>query len=182
MNIYNYSLTTKSGKELSLSEYKGKVLLIVNTASKCGFTPQYDGLEALYKKYQEQGLMIIGVPCNQFGDQEPGTNNEVQEFCRLNYGVTFPIMAKTCVRGEEAEPLFKYLIQQKKFEGFKPSPMTDILIDHFNKNMPASYMENDEIKWNFTKFLIDTEGNVIARFEPVDTPEDIEVAITKILK
>ncbi len=121
------------------------------------------------------------MPCNQFGEQEPGTNNDVQEFCRINYGVTFPVMAKAEVRGDNAEPLFKFLISEQKFKGFKPSEMTDVLVNHFKKNFPPSYMEDDEIKWNFTKFLIDAKGNVVARFEPVDTPQEIESAIVELL-
>ena len=136
----DFTAETNEGGEISFAQYKGKVLLIVNTASKCGFTPQYDGLEALYKKYGPEGLVVVGFPCDQFGHQEPGSDEEIETFCRLNYGVTFPLMAKVDWNGE-----------------------------------------NRDIKWNFTKFLIDRKGRVVARFEPVVTPEQLESEIEALL-
>ena len=181
MSVYDFTVKTKRGEDKSLSDYKGKVLLIVNTASKCGFTPQYEGLQALYTKYKDKGLEILGFPCNQFAGQEPGTNEEVQTFCKVNYGVTFPIFAKGDVRGENAQPLFKYLTEQKGFKGFDENhPIASALTDALKKNFPE-YLEGDGIKWNFTKFLIDREGNVVERYEPTATPESLETDIEKLI-
>ena len=132
MSVYQFSLPTKSGELQSLQTYEGKVLIIVNTASKCGFTHQYEGLEALYKQYKEQGLEIIAVPSNQFGEEEPGSNNEIQSFCKLNYGVTFTVMGKADVRDESALDLFKYMIREQPFQGFPPSDKTEMLTDYLN--------------------------------------------------
>ena len=181
MNVYDFDVKTKIGDEKSLRDYAGKVLLIVNTASKCGFTPQFEGLEKLYKQYKDRGLEILGFPCNQFAAQDPGSNDEIQNFCRLNYGVSFTIFAKDDVRGENAQPLFKYLTEQKKFEGFDESkPMTAILTKALNENFPE-FLSDDGVKWNFTKFLIDREGNVVARFEPMIEPAEIAPSIEKLL-
>ena len=175
MSVYDFTVKTKAGADKSLADYKGKVLLIVNTASKCGFTPQFAELQKLYDAYKDKGLEILGFPCNQFAGQEPGTNDEVQQFCKVNYGVKFPIFAKGDVRGETAQPLFKYLTAQKKFEGFDMNhPIAALLLDALQKNFPE-YLEGDGIKWNFTKFLIGRDGEVVARFEPTTTP----VAIAK---
>lgn len=157
-DIYKYSAKTLDGKDVSMSQYKGKVLLIVNVASKCGFTPQYKGLEALYQKYKDQGLVILGFPCNQFGSQEPGTNEEIAEFCSLNYGVSFPLFDKIDVNGDNAHPIYKYL------------------------KANAKGMINDEIKWNFTKFLVGKDGYVLDRFATQTTPESIEKHIVELLK
>lgn len=181
MSIYDFTVKTNKGVEKSLSDYKGKVLLIVNTASKCGFTPQFKDLQELYQKYNERGFEILGFPCNQFAAQDPGTADEIQSFCRLNYGVTFQIFEKGDVRGETAQPLFKYLTAQKKFEGFdKSSPMAEKLTEVLQQNFPE-YLEGDGIKWNFTKFLIDRNGEVVARFEPTTSPADIATDIEKLL-
>lgn len=155
--IYDYEVNTRDGKTKNLSEYKGKVLLIVNTATGCGFTPQYEGLENLYKKYKDKGLEILDFPCNQFGNQAPGTNEEIHEFCTLKYNTTFPQFAKIDVNGKNESPLYTYLKKQKG----------GIL----GKN----------IKWNFTKFLVDKNGNVIKRFAPTDTPESLEKNIIELL-
>ncbi|GAA0356458.1 glutathione peroxidase [Bacillus horti] len=156
-SIYDYSAALSNGQEVSLANYKGKVLLIVNTASKCGFTPQFEGLEKLNKEYKEQGLEILGFPCNQFMSQDPGTNEEILEYCQVNYGVTFPMFGKVDVNGSDAHPLFQFLRKQQKG------------------------MMGDSIKWNFTKFLVDREGNVVERFAPTTTPEQIEKSIEELL-
>lgn len=157
MSIYDFIAKDIHGTEISLSKYKGKVLLIVNTATGCGFTPQYEGLQTLYEKYQSKGLEILDFPCNQFGNQAPGTEAEIVSFCQLNYNVTFPQFAKIEVNGEGEHPLYTYLKKQKG--GFLGS----------------------KIKWNFTKFLVDRNGNVIARFASTVTPEKIEAQIEKLL-
>ena len=181
MKIYDFTVKTNRGVEKSLADYKGKVVLIVNTASKCGFTPQFEGLQKLYDEYKDRGLEILGFPCNQFAAQDPGSNEEIQTFCKLNYGVKFQIFEKGDVRGENAQPLFKYLTSQKKFEGFDPThPNTALLNKVLQENFPE-FLKDDGIKWNFTKFLIDREGNVIARFEPTTDPEKIAPEIEKLL-
>ncbi len=158
MNIYDYSVKAQDGSEVSLADYQGRVLLIVNTATGCGFTPQYDGLQDLYEKYQSQGLEILDFPCNQFGNQAPGSDEEITDFCQSRYGVTFRQFKKINVNGADEEPLYTFLKSQKK-----------------------GVMGN-KIKWNFTKFLIDREGNVVARFAPTDTPEKIEEQIKELLQ
>ncbi|MBR4133176.1 MAG: glutathione peroxidase [Bacteroidales bacterium] len=177
---YDFTAVANDGSEINFADYKGKVLLVVNTASKCGFTPQYDGLEALYQKYKDQGLVIIGFPCDQFGHQEPGTNEEIAEFCRLNYGVTFPLMDKVDVNGENAHPVFKWLYSEKPFAGFGDGD-TALFMDGMLSRMDPDYASNPDIKWNFTKFLIDRKGRVIARFEPTVTPEQLESDIAQLL-
>ena len=178
--IYDFSAESNAGEKVNFADYKGKVLLIVNTASKCGFTPQYDGLEALYEKYKDNGLVVIGFPCDQFGHQEPGTNEEIEEFCRLNHGVTFPLMAKSDVNGENANEIFKWLYSEKPFAGFGDSDTGKFMDGMLSRNDP-DYASNPDIKWNFTKFLVDRKGNVVARFEPVVTPEDLEDEIEDLL-
>ncbi len=178
--IYDFSAETNSGEQLNFSQYKGDVLLIVNTASKCGFTPQYDGLEALYQKYAPEGFVVIGFPCDQFGHQEPGSNEEIEEFCRVNHGVTFPLMAKSDVNGENANEVFKWLYSEKPFSGFGDSDTGKFMDRMLSKNDP-DYASNPDIKWNFTKFLIDRKGRVVARFEPVVTPMELESEIEALL-
>lgn len=150
MSIYDYRVRAIDGTETALADYRGLVLLIVNTASRCGFTPQFDGLETLYKKYKDQGLRVLGFPSNQFGAQDPGENSEIESFCRLNYGVTFPMMAKIDVNGEAADPLYVYL-----------------------KGEQGGLLGSD-IKWNFTKFLVDRAGRVIRRYAPSTAPAALE--------
>ena len=175
--IYGFKALSNKGKDVNFADYQGKVLLIVNTASKCGFTPQYDGLEALYQKYKDQGLVIIGFPCDQFGHQEPGTNEEIEEFCRLNHGVTFPLMSKIEVNGDGAHPIYQWLKSQAGFAGFDPAhPLTKILDDMFTKADP-DYASKPDIKWNFTKFLISRKGTVVCRFEPTTEPQGMEGSI-----
>ena len=178
--VYDFKVLSNRGKEVSLADYKGQVILIVNTASKCGFTPQYDGLEALYQKYAPEGFYVIGFPCDQFGHQEPGSNEEIEEFCRVNYGVTFPLMAKSDVNGENANEVFKWLYSQKPFAGFGDSARGKFMDSMLSRNDP-DYASNPDIKWNFTKFLIDRKGHVVARFEPVVTPEEIDAQIAALL-
>jgi glutathione peroxidase len=158
MGIYDFSARTIEGSDQSLSAYQGKVLLVVNVASKCGFTPQYKGLEALYRDYKDKGLVILGFPCDQFGHQEPGDENEIKNFCSLNYDVTFPMFAKVKVNGDDAHPLYTYL-----------------------KNEQGGLLGLDFIKWNFTKFLVDRSGKVVKRYAPTDTPAAIGKDIAALL-
>ncbi len=180
MSIYDYSVTNTNGKEVSMNEYKGKVVIVVNTATGCGFTPQYKDLEEMYEKYHEQGLEIIDIPCNQFAGQTPGTDEEIHEFCTLKYNTQFPQMKKTDVNGENATPLFTYLKSQKGFEGFgkgvKAMAMSAML-----KNIDKDYKNNSDIKWNFTKFLVDREGNVVARFEPTANMKELDKAVANLI-
>ena len=170
--IYEFKTHSNKGAEVDLAQYEGKVLMIVNTASKCGFTPQYDGLEALYQKYKDQGLVIIGFPCDQFAGQEPGSNEEIAEFCRINHGVTFPLMAKTEVNGANAEPIFEYLKSQaptEEYNGLKAKAAAKLF-----KTISKSVEKDSDIKWNFTKFLVNRNGTSIKRYAPTTTPEEIE--------
>ena len=157
-DFYALSCKTITGESVSISDYKGKTLLIVNTASKCGLTPQFEGLETLYQKYKDKGLVILGFPCNQFAKQEPGNDAEVAAFCQVNYGVSFPMFSKIDVNGTSAHPLFKYL--KSKLGGWF----------------------NSELKWNFTKFLVDAQGHPLKRFAPTAKPEKIEKYISELLK
>lgn len=159
MSIYEFSAETISGKEISLEDFAGKVVLIVNTASKCGFTPQFEGLESLYSELQDQGLVVLGFPCNQFGNQDPGSNNEIEEFCQLNYGVSFPMFSRIEVNGPKTHPLFHYLKKEAK-----------------------GLLGSESIKWNFTKFLIDQNGEVVKRYASADRPKDIKKDILALLK
>ncbi|MBH8583954.1 glutathione peroxidase [Thermoactinomyces sp. CICC 10735] len=157
MSVYEYTVVTNQGKEQSLGEYEGNVLLIVNTASRCGFAPQFKELQELYEKYHSRGFYVLGFPCNQFGNQEPGTDEEIRNFCEINYRVTFPLFQKVDVKGENQHPLFKYLTQS------------------------AQGLLNKEIKWNFTKFLVDRQGNVVKRFAPTTSPKKIAPRIEALL-
>jgi len=181
MSVYDFKAKNIRGAETGLDLYQGTVLLIVNTASKCGFTPQYADLQKLYEKYKDQGFVILGFPCNQFGEQEPGSNEEVDTFCQLNYGVTFPLFEKLQVRGADKHPLFAYLTEQAPFEGFDIStPSGKMLNAYFEEKMPEQ-LKDDEIKWNFTKFLIDREGRVAKRFESAVDPLDIAPVVESLL-
>jgi glutathione peroxidase len=181
MEIYKFTVKDRKGNDVSLSDYKGKVLLIVNTATRCGFTPQYTELEALYEKDSAKGLEILDFPCNQFGEQAPGTEEEIHEFCQLNYATKFPQFKKIDVNGENQSPLFAYLKAQKGFNGFDPNhPIGKILIEMLSKKDP-NYDKNPDIKWNFTKFLIDRNGNVINRYEPTEDIKVIEKEIENLL-
>ncbi|MCM1496165.1 MAG: glutathione peroxidase [Bacteroides sp.] len=167
MSIYDFKVKAQDGEDISLADYKGKVLLIVNTATGCGFTPQYDELQDIYEEFQEQGLEILDFPCNQFGEQAPGDDEEIHSFCTGRYGITFPQFAKVDVNGEHAIPLFKWLSENTRFEGFGKGPMA-LMMNGVAKKMDKDYKNNGNIKWNFTKFLIDRKGTIVARFEPTD--------------
>jgi len=156
--VYEFEAQTIDGKTVSLSDFKGRVMLVVNTASKCGFTPQFDGLEALWKQYADQGLVILGFPCNQFGAQDPGSADEIASFCQLNYGVTFPMMAKVEVNGPQAHPLYKWLVKEA-----------------------PGLLGTQAIKWNFTKFLLGRDGHVIKRYGSIDTPKALATDIERAL-
>ncbi len=158
MGVYDFDAKTIDGKEQKLDTYKGKTLLVVNVASKCGFTPQYKGLEELYRQYKDKGLVILGFPCDQFGHQEPGDEAEIKNFCSLNYDVSFPMFAKIKVNGDEAHPLYKYLKSQEK-----------------------GFLGTEFIKWNFTKFLVDEKGEVVKRYAPTDTPKSIAKDLSELL-
>lgn len=180
MGVYNYKVKKRDGSELDLAKLKGKVLLIVNTATGCGFTPQYAGLEDLYKKYHAQGLEILDFPCNQFGHQAPGTDAEIHEFCTAKYDTTFDQLAKVEVNGEKAEPLFVYL-KEAMPEDTEPKGMKNKLAMKAIAKIPGVSREKGFIKWNFTKFLIDADGKVVGRFGPTDTPEEMEPEIKRVL-
>jgi len=158
MSVYDYSAKTLDGQDVSLADYRGQVLLIVNTASKCGFTPQYEGLEALYKTYKDRGFTVLAFPCNQFGAQEPGDAAEIANFCSLTYDVSFPVMSKVDVNGADAHPLYRFLKKEQK-----------------------GVLGTEAIKWNFTKFLIGKDGQVVDRFAPTVKPEDLKVAVEALL-
>ena len=158
MSVYDYSAKTLDGQDVSLADYRGQVLLIVNTASKCGFTPQYEGLEALYKAYKDRGFTVLAFPCNQFGAQEPGDAAEIANFCSLTYDVSFPVMSKIDVNGADAHPLYRFLKKEEK-----------------------GVLGTEAIKWNFTKFLIGKDGQVVDRFAPTVKPEDLKVAVEALL-
>ena len=180
MSIYDYKVNKRREGELDLATLKGKVLLIVNTATGCGFTPQYKDLESMYEKYHEKGLEIVDIPCNQFMGQTPGTDEEIHEFCTLKYNTKFAQMKKSEVNGEGQLPLYAYLKQQQGFKGFgkgvKAHAMSAML-----KKIDSDYKNNPDIKWNFTKFLADREGNVVARFEPTADMKQVEEAVVKLL-
>jgi glutathione peroxidase len=158
MSIYDFSAKTIDGQDKQLDEYKGKVMLVVNTASKCGFTPQYKGLEELYRQYKDKGLVVLGFPCDQFGHQEPGDENEIKNFCSLNFDVSFPMFAKVEVNGDKAHPLYKHLKEEK-----------------------PGVLGSEGIKWNFTKFLVDKSGKVVKRYAPTDKPESLAKDVEKLL-
>ena len=177
--IYDHKVLSNKGVEVDLAQYEGKVILIVNTASKCGFTPQYDGLEALYQKYKDQGLMIIGFPCDQFAHQEPGSDEQIAEFCRINHGVTFPLMKKIEVNGPNEDPVFTYLksaAPSEEYQGLKAKATQKLL-----KGLSKSVEKDSDILWNFTKFLVNRDGSVVKRFAPVAEPASFEKDIEEML-
>ena len=179
--VYDFAVKDRKGGEVSLKEYANEVILIVNTATKCGFTPQYEELEAIYEKYHAKGFTILDFPCNQFGQQAPGTDESIHEFCKLTYGTEFPRFKKIKVNGDDAEPLYKYLKEQKGFAGWDPNhKLTPILEEMLSKEDP-DYKDKADIKWNFTKFLINKLGLVVARFEPTESLENVSKKIEELL-
>lgn len=181
MSIYNFTAKDSKGNTVNLSDYRGKVLLIVNTATACGFTPQYEGLQALYEKYNAQGLEILDFPCNQFGNQAPGSDEEIVSFCKLNYNTGFNQFSKIEVNGENEHPLYTYLKRKKGFAGFSANHPLSEIVTQVVSQMDPDFKSNPNIKWNFTKFLVDREGSIIARFEPMAEIPEIEEAVKKLL-
>ena len=179
-NVYDFTVKDRKGNEVKLAEYAGKVLLIVNTATGCGFTPHYEPLEAMYRDLKEKGLEILAFPCNQFANQAPGSEEEIHEFCTVKFGTEFPQFAKIDVNGENAEPLFAYLATEKPFAGFGRG-IKNAALKKFADLNNKKFGEKAYIKWNFTKFLIDREGNVVARFEPTVKMEEVRSAIEELL-
>ncbi len=175
--VYDFTVKDRKGNDVSLTEYQGKVLLIVNTATGCGFTPHYEPLEAMYKEFREKGFEILDFPCNQFANQAPGTEDEIHEFCTLKFGTEFPQFAKIDVNGESAEPLFAYLATEKPFAGFGKGIKNAALSKFADMNNKA-YGEKAYIKWNFTKFLVNRKGEVVARFEPTVDMKDVYMAVS----
>ncbi len=181
MSVYDYTVTSATGEKVNLKDYEGQVLLIVNTATECGFTPSYEDLQKLYVAYKDQGFTVLDFPCDQFGHQAPGTNEEIAKFCTSRFGTTFPQFDKCEVNGEHALPLFNYLKGEKGFNGFDPNhPITPILEDMFNKS-GSDWKNSSDIKWNFTKFLIGKDGNVVARFEPTEPAANVDAAVKALL-
>ncbi|MBQ9676878.1 MAG: glutathione peroxidase [Prevotella sp.] len=181
-DIYDIKVKDDAGKDVSLADYKGKVLLIVNTATRCGFTPQYKELEALYEKYHAEGLEILDFPCNQFGEQAPGTIQEIHQFCTANFDIQFPQFDKIDVNGANESPLFTYLKQQRGFGGFDLTDQTGKFMDDMLRKKDAEYDKNSDIKWNFTKFLVSRDGRVLKRYEPTEKVATIESDICAELK
>ena len=179
MNVYDFTVKTRKGEEVPLSNYKGQVLLIVNTATGCGFTPQYKELQAIYDAHKADGLEILDFPCNQFADQAPGTDEEIHTFCTGCFGITFPQFAKIDVNGENAIPLYQWLTSSTKFDGF--SGPAGLMLSGVVKKMDKDYKQNGNIKWNFTKFLIDREGNIVERIEPTTSMEKVKEKVEKLL-
>ena len=180
MSVYAYSVKNTAGEEVSLEAYRGKVLLIVNTATGCGFTPQYKPLEEMYEKYHDRGFEILDIPCNQFAGQTPGTDEEIHEFCTLHYNTQFAQMKKSDVNGENELPLYTFLKSQKGFEGFGKGP-TALAMSAMLKKFDKDYKNNPAIKWNFTKFLVDREGEVVARFEPTASMDDVRKCVESLI-
>ena len=172
MSFYDYTVTAPDGTEVSMKDFEGKVVLVVNTATGCGFTPHYKDIEEMYEKYHDQGLEVLDIPCNQFAGQTPGTDEEIHEFCTLHYNTHFPQMKKSDVNGENELPLYTYLKSQQGFKGFGMSP-AGIAMSAMCKKNDKDYKKNPDIKWNFTKFVVDREGKVVARFEPTAKMEDV---------
>ena len=177
MNLYDFKVMTRKGEEVSLEEYKGKVVLVVNTATGCGFTPQYTDLQSIYDAFHEKGLEILDFPCNQFANQAPGDDEEIHTFCTGRFGIKFPQLAKVDVNGENAIPLFKWITENTKFEGFDGP--AKLLLSPVVKKMDKDYKDNGNIKWNFTKILIGRDGEIVARYEPTASMEKLREDIEK---
>ncbi len=180
-SFYDYSVPTPKGEEVSMESFKGKVVLIVNTATGCGFTPQYKDIEAMYEKYHDKGLEVLDIPCNQFAGQTPGNDEEIHEFCTLKYNTQFPQMKKSDVNGENELPLFTFLKSKQGFHGFGKGPKA-LVMDTMLKKIDKDYKNNPDIKWNFTKFVVDKNGEVVARFEPMDDMKKLDKLIAECIK
>ena len=180
MGFYDLSVTAADGSEVSMKDYENKVVLVVNTATGCGFTPHYKPLEEMYEKYHDQGFEIVDVPCNQFAGQTPGTDEEIHEFCQLKYNTQFPQMKKSDVNGENAIELFKYLKSQKGFEGFGKGPKA-LAMSTMLKGIDKDYKNNPDIKWNFTKFIVNRQGEVVARFEPTVDMKEVAACVASLM-
>ena len=180
MGFYDYSVPDTKGGQVSMKEFEGKVVLVVNTATGCGFTPHYEPLEQMWEDLHDKGLEILDIPCNQFGAQTPGTDDEVHEFCQLHYNTKFPQMHKSDVNGQNELPLYTWLKDQKGFEGFGEGQMAGFMDAHLAKIDP-DYKSNPDIKWNFTKFVVDREGNVVARFEPTAPMDEVAACVRSLI-
>lgn len=181
MTIYDFCAADKNGDMVSLKEYEGKVVLIINSATECGFTPQYDTLQDMYEKYAQDGLVILDFPCNQFGNQAPGSMDEIVSFCDSRYGITFPVFTKVEVNGEHALPLYQYLVKEKPFQGFADDSDEAVFLDNMLSKIDREYRTKPDIKWNFTKFLVDRNGHVMERFEPTDDMFYVEERVKELL-
>jgi len=179
MNAYDFTVKTRKGADVPLADYKGKVLMIVNTATACGFTPQYKELQKIYEEFKDKGLEILDFPCNQFAEQAKGTDEEIHQFCTGRFGITFPQFAKVDVNGENAIPLFRWLTKNTKFEGFNGA--AKLVLTPIVKKMDSDYKNNGNVKWNFTKFLIDREGNIVARFEPTADMKNVRAKVAELI-
>ena len=180
MGFYDYSVTDAQGNECKLDAYKGKVVLVINTATGCGFTPHYKDIEEMYEKFHDRGFEVLDIPCNQFAGQTPGTDEEIHEFCQLHYNTKFPQMKKSDVNGETQLPLYKFLKEQKGFEGFGKGAAA-LAMNVMLKKIDKDYKNNPDIKWNFTKFVVDRDGNVVARFEPTRKMEDVAAFVETLI-
>ena len=180
MSIYDLKVTARDGSEVSLSDYQGKVIMVVNTATGCGFTPHYEPIEKMYEDFHELGFEVIDVPCNQFAGQTPGTDEEIHEFCTLKYNTQFPQMKKSDVNGDNQLPLFEFLKSQKGFEGFGKGAKA-LAMSAMLKTIDKDYKKNPNIKWNFTKFIVDRKGEVVARFEPTASMDDVKKCVASLI-
>jgi len=180
MGFYDYSVTDREGREVSMKQFEGKVVVVVNTATGCGFTPQYKDLESLYEAHHAEGLEILDIPCNQFANQTPGTDEEIHTFCTLKYNTQFPQMHKSNVNGPDALPLYGFLKSQKGFEGLGHGPAA-LMLGGVVKRMDKNYKDNADIKWNFTKFIVDRKGEVVARFEPTADMKEVAKCVESLL-
>ena len=179
MNIYDFTVKAQDGTDVALSDFKGKVILVVNTATGCGFTPQYEDLQKIYDELHEQGLEILDFPCNQFGNQAPGDDEEIHTFCKGRFGITFTQYSKIDVNGENAIPLYKWITSSTKFEGFDGA--AKLVLSPVVKKMDKDYKNNGNIKWNFTKILIDRNGDIVARFEPTKSLDEVRAKIVSVM-
>ena len=179
-SFYDYSVLNPKGEEVPMKDFEGKVVLVVNTATGCGFTPHYKDIEEMYEKYHDQGFEVLDIPCNQFAGQTPGTDEEIHEFCTLKYNTQFPQMKKVDINGENAIPLYGFLKSQKGFEGFGKGPAA-LAMSAMLKKIDKDYKTNPDIKWNFTKFVVDRQGNVVARFEPTAKMEDVAACVASLI-